>query len=135
MELTAPNPEKNKERSTLCSHATRISPEWLACEQRLCCVVEGIDRHQLLIRFSHLHIFDLDREFSFVIDVSTRFYKGWQCFHPFGYFAHIALVSSVITSTPSLPTLPILIGELNQSRNVYSFIQKIRCAFIELMQT
>jgi kinetochore protein Spc25 len=97
--------------------------------------VEGIDKQQLLIRFSHLHIFDLDREVSFVIDVSTRSYKGQQHFYLFSYFAHIASVSSVITSTPPLPMLPILIGEVNQSRDVYSFIREIRCAFMEMMQT
>lgn len=39
-------------------------------------MVEGIEKDQLLVRFSQVDPFDLNREFSFVIDVSDRIYKG-----------------------------------------------------------
>jgi len=68
--------EKDKERSTLNTHSSRVSPELSACEQRLSCVVEGIETDQLLIRFWQVDPSDLEREFSFVIDVSDRIYKG-----------------------------------------------------------
>ena len=78
------NPEKNKERSTLSSHATDISPALNVCEQRLHCIVEGIEKDRLLIRFSHLDTFHPEREFSFVVDLSTRSYKGlwYSCSSP-----------------------------------------------------
>ena len=39
---------------------------------------------------------------------------------------------TVPTTTPFLPTLPILLDELNDSRDVYAFIRRIRAAFQEL---
>jgi hypothetical protein len=68
--------EKNKERSVLNTHAESATPELKSCEHRLRCVVEGIEKDQLLVRFSHIDKSDLDREFSFVLDVSTRSYRG-----------------------------------------------------------
>jgi len=107
--------EKNKERSTLDAHAAYASPELRTCEQRLRCIVEGIEKYQLLVRFSHLDKSDLEREFSFVLDVSSRAYR-------------------VLTSTPLLPTLPIYVEQLNESRDVYAFIKQVRRAFEELAQ-
>lgn len=68
--------EKNKERSTLNEHAAYSSPELKSCEHRLRCVVEGIEKDQLLVRFSDIDKLALEREFSFVLDVSSRSYKG-----------------------------------------------------------
>ncbi|KIM81701.1 hypothetical protein PILCRDRAFT_821044 [Piloderma croceum F 1598] len=106
--------EKNKERSTLNAHAAYASPELKTCEQRLRCVVEGIEKDQLLVRFSHVDKSAFQREFSFVLDVSARAYR-------------------VLTSTPLLPTLPIYVEELNESRDVYAFIKKVRRAFEDLV--
>ena len=36
------------------------------------------------------------------------------------------------TTTPFLPTLPILLDELNESRDVYRFVRRVREAFKEL---
>jgi kinetochore protein Spc25, fungi type len=68
--------EKNKERSTLATQLSCASPELSACEQRLSCVVEGIEKDQLLVRFCRVDRSDSKREFSFVIDVTDRIYKG-----------------------------------------------------------
>jgi len=95
--------------------AAYASPELRTCEQRLRCIVEGIEKDQLLVRFSHLDKSDLEREFSFVLDVSSRAYR-------------------VLTSTPLLPTLPIYVEQLNESRDVYAFIKQVRRAFEELAQ-
>ena len=80
--------EKNKERSTLNAHAAYASPELKTCEQRLRCVVEGIEKDQLLVRFSHVDKSAFQREFSFVLDVSARAYRGtwlflclFSCYH------------------------------------------------------
>jgi kinetochore protein Spc25 len=43
-------------------------------------VIEGIAYDQILIRFTHIDPSDLDREFSLVIDVSSKAYKGEE--HP-----------------------------------------------------
>ena len=47
-----------------------------ACEHVLRCVIEGIERDQILIRFTHVDPLNPSREFSFVLDVSAHFYKG-----------------------------------------------------------
>jgi kinetochore protein Spc25 len=124
--------EKNKERSTLNAHAAYASPELKTCEHRLHCVVEGIEKDQLLVRFSHVDKSYLEREFSFVLDVSLRAYRGaWLRFVP-----SLVLDADVgcrwivvLTSTPLLPTLPIYVEELNESRDLYAFIKQVRRAF------
>lgn len=107
--------ERNSEHATLNWYASTTSPELRACESRLRCIVEGIAKDQLLIRFSHVDPTDHTREFSFVLDVSARSYR-------------------VLTSTPPLPTLPILVDQLNDSRNVYGFIKSVRQAYVELLK-
>ncbi|RDB24638.1 putative kinetochore protein SPC25 [Hypsizygus marmoreus] len=102
--------ERNKERSTLHTHASHISPELTACESHLFCIVEGIEKDQLLVRFSDVSASDPEREFSFVIDVSDRVFK-------------------VVTSSPPLLTMPILVDALNDSRDVYDFIRQVRMAY------
>ncbi|KAK7043738.1 kinetochore-associated Ndc80 complex subunit spc25 [Paramarasmius palmivorus] len=105
--------ERNKERTTLDAFAVRISPELKACEKRLACVIEGIEKNQLLIRFTKVDKADPDKEFSFVIDVSNQMYK-------------------VLTTSPPLPTLPNLVEYLNTTSDVYGFIVRIRQAFDRL---
>jgi hypothetical protein len=39
-------------------------------------VIEGIADDQILIRFTHIDPSDLGREFSLVIDASSKTYKG-----------------------------------------------------------
>ncbi|OBZ74623.1 putative kinetochore protein SPC25 [Grifola frondosa] len=102
--------EREREQSILGAHASRTVPELAHCEHVLQCAVEGIDKDKLLIQFSHIDPTDLNREFSLVIDVSSRSYK-------------------VPTTTPFLPTLPILLDELNENRDVYAFIKHVRQAF------
>ncbi|KAF9466858.1 chromosome segregation protein Spc25-domain-containing protein [Collybia nuda] len=102
--------ERNKERSTLTMHASRVSPALEACEHRLSCIVEGIEREQLLIRFWLVDPSEPQREFSFVMDVSDTAYK-------------------VIMSSPPLPSLPILVDDLNITRDVYGFIKLVREAY------
>ncbi|KAI0960816.1 hypothetical protein AcW1_000081 [Taiwanofungus camphoratus] len=106
--------ERNREQSLLGSHASRVAPEVSDCETRLQCFIEGIDKDKILVRFMQLDAADPNREFSLVIDVSSRSYK-------------------VPTTTPFLPTLPILLDELNDTRDVYTFIKRIRQAFGELV--
>ncbi|KAI0352428.1 hypothetical protein OH77DRAFT_785133 [Trametes cingulata] len=106
--------ERKREQSILDTHASRAAPELAACEAALKCAIEGIDRDKILVRFTHLDPADPAREFSLVVDVSARAYK-------------------VPTTTPFLPTLPILLDELNESRDIYAFIRRVRAAFRELV--
>ncbi|KAF8224037.1 hypothetical protein L208DRAFT_1313683 [Tricholoma matsutake] len=102
--------EKNKERSTLNLQSSYVSPELSACEQRLSCVVEGIEKDQLLVRYCNVDSSEPEREFSFVIDVSDRVYK-------------------VLTSSPPLPPLALLVDTLIDTRDVYEFIRQVRAAY------
>ena len=96
-------------------------------------VIEGIANDQILIRFTHIDPLDLDREFSIVVDGSNpnNTYKGedWDWWSNLLYKAH---GPSVPTSTPFLPTLPILVDELNRTRDLYNFIKQVWAAFDEL---
>ena len=74
--MTILNTEKNKERSILSSHSSGVSPELRVCEQRLSCIIEGVEKDRLLIRFSRIDSCEVDREVSFVIDLLNQMYKG-----------------------------------------------------------
>ena len=78
LQLNRPHqyPEKDKERQTLQLRATAISPELDVCQHQLRCVVEGIEKHQILVRFTHIDASDPNCEFSLVVDVSGQIYKG-----------------------------------------------------------
>ncbi|KAF8641539.1 hypothetical protein AX16_009916 [Volvariella volvacea WC 439] len=107
--------ERNKERATLDTHASRVFPELEACQKALSCIVEGVEKDQLLIRFYRVDLSDPQREFSFVIDVSQDTYK-------------------VITSSPVLPVMAILVDELNTTQDLYHFIKQVRAGYQELVQ-
>jgi hypothetical protein len=68
--------EKDRERQTLELHAAHTGPELDACETRLRCHIEGIEKDRLLIRFTHIDKMNIDREFSFVLDVASRSNQG-----------------------------------------------------------
>ncbi|KAG1809918.1 chromosome segregation protein Spc25-domain-containing protein [Suillus plorans] len=107
--------EKDRERQTLEMHAAQTGPELNACETRLRCHIEGIEKDRLLIRFTHIDKLDIDREFSFVLDVASS-------------------SNQVITTTPPLPNLPILLNELNETRDIFHFIRSMRSAFALLVE-
>ncbi|KAH9921353.1 uncharacterized protein B0H18DRAFT_1021830 [Fomitopsis serialis] len=94
--------ERDREESLLSSHAARTAPELSESEAKLQCIIEGIEKDKLLVRFLNLNPSSREQECSFVIDVSSRSYK-------------------VPTTTPYLPTLPILLDELNDTRDVDAF--------------
>jgi kinetochore protein Spc25 len=75
---------------------------------------------------------DVEKEFSLVLDVSLRTYRGvllLLCLSiSVGINGH-----AVLTSTPLLPTLPIYVDKLNESRDVYAFIKEVRQAFRDLV--
>ena len=68
--------EKEREENILRSRAQEVNYKLRACEETLHGVIEGIADDQILVRFTHIDSLDLDREFSVVIDVSNKIYKG-----------------------------------------------------------
>jgi len=121
--------EKEREENLLRSRAQEVNYKLRACEETLHGVIEGIADDQILLRFTHIDPSDLDREFSVVIDVSSKTYKGVGS----SEIPHtVADTPSVPTSTPFLPTLPILVDELNRTRDLYNFIKQVWEAFYEL---
>ncbi|KAH7884035.1 chromosome segregation protein Spc25-domain-containing protein [Phlebopus sp. FC_14] len=102
--------EKDSEGGILSEYAAQLQPDLAACESWLKCHIEGIEADQLLIRFSCVDSANTDRECSFVLDTSIPSYN-------------------VITTTPPLPSLPILLNELSETGDIYTFIKKMRSAF------
>ncbi|KAJ7158855.1 chromosome segregation protein Spc25-domain-containing protein [Mycena filopes] len=105
--------EKKKEREGLGTTATWVSSQVDSMQSRLSCVVEGVDKDQLLIRMAQIDPSDPEREFTFVLDVSGNSYK-------------------VLTSTPSLASLPILVGRLRESKDVLAFIKSVRQEYVDI---
>lgn len=106
----------------------------MACEHRLKCAIEGIDKDKILVRFSHIDPDDLNAEFSFVLDVSSRAYKGTPSARYMRPNCCSNAILAVPTTTPYLPILPLLLDELNASRDIYAFIRRIRQAFCDLVE-
>lgn len=68
--------ERKNEEDILNVHATQVATELSAHQSWLHCCIDGIETDKLLIRFSHVDGTNLDREFSFVLDVSEPSYNG-----------------------------------------------------------
>ena len=69
-------PERERERAILKAHASRTAPELEEFELHLKCVIEGIGKDQILVRFTHIDPLDHVREFSIVVDVTESTYKS-----------------------------------------------------------
>ncbi|KAF8899825.1 chromosome segregation protein Spc25-domain-containing protein [Gymnopilus junonius] len=106
--------EKNKERSTLSSYNSHVFPELRSCEERLSCAIEGVEKDRLLVRFSRLDPTEPQKEASFVIDLASETFK-------------------IITASPHLPSMPILVNNLNESRDIYAFFRDVRAAYVLLL--
>jgi len=77
--------EKEREENLLRSRGQEVHYKLRACEEMLHGVIEGVADDQVLVRFTHIDPSDLDREFSFVIDVSNKAYKGGVASDKFSY--------------------------------------------------
>jgi kinetochore protein Spc25 len=130
--LTLARVEKNKERSTLNSHAAHLSPELRSCEHRLACTIEGVQADRLLIRFFGLDPTDPERDASFVLDMSSQNYKGTRLL-----LRHLGLINFcpliVITASPHLPSMAILVNALNETRDIFAFMRNVRTAYKPLV--
>ncbi|KAH8118138.1 chromosome segregation protein Spc25-domain-containing protein [Phellopilus nigrolimitatus] len=104
---------KRKDMTTLDTNASRVSPELRECEARLQFALEGVERDKLLIRFMQIDPAEPQREFSIVIDTSARVYK-------------------VPLTTPPIPTIPLLVDQMNRSRDLFAFIKDVRAQFVEM---
>lgn len=120
--------DKDKERSTLNTHASRVAPELHAYETLLACSIEGMEKEQLLISFRGVDISGPDREFSFILDVSCHDYKGLNIRWIDDTSSRITLLAVVKTSPP-LPSLPLLVDKLNVTQDIFTFIVQIRQEF------
>jgi hypothetical protein len=61
-----------------------------------------------------------------VIDVSSNLYKSMP---PARFLVVVTDGLLVPTTSPVLPTLPIMLDELNETRDLYAFIKQVRQAF------
>jgi len=104
--------EKMRDRAILDNHSRQVGPALAALEDRLKFRIEGVKQDLLLFRFTHIDSSNHLREFSFVLDVSRSEYQVKKC-------------------SPTLPQLPVLLQDLNNSRNVYHFVHAMRQAFAE----
>ncbi|KAL5526654.1 SPC25 [Sanghuangporus sanghuang] len=106
--------DKQKDVSVLDTCASRLSPELKDMEERLQFDLEGVGQDKLLLRFLRIDPVGPQREFSIVIDASDRLY-------------HVPL------TTPPIPTLPLLVDQLNKTRDLFAFIKSLRARFVEMV--
>ncbi|KAL5485923.1 SPC25 [Sanghuangporus weigelae] len=107
--------DKQKDVSVLDTWASIVRREVRDMEERLQFDLEGVGQDKVLLRFLRIDPVELQREFSIVIDVSDRQY-------------HVPL------TTPPIPTLPLLVDQLNKTRDFYSFIKSVRARFVEMVE-
>ena len=125
-------PERERERAILKAHASRTAPELEEFERHLKCVIEGIGKDQILVRFTHIDPLDRVREFSIVVDVTESTYKSTSHLTNHRFYSLTVICYTVPTASPLPPTLPFLLDELNDSRDIYAFIKHVRHAFEQL---
>ncbi|EJD06748.1 uncharacterized protein FOMMEDRAFT_165457 [Fomitiporia mediterranea MF3/22] len=114
-ELNNLRKDKQKDMTVLDTHACRVSPELRDCVERLQFMLEGVGQDKLLIRFLNIDPNEPQREFSIVVDASNRVYQ-------------------VPLTTPPIPTIPLLVDQLNKTRDVFAFIKSVRSHFIDMIK-
>ncbi|KAJ1310727.1 hypothetical protein OPQ81_009248 [Rhizoctonia solani] len=102
--------EKSQDLAKLEHQVALNEPEARALGDLLKWSVQGVQRDVLRITFTHIDESDWGREFSFVVDLSEKTYK-------------------VTTSSPLLPQMSALVEWLNETREFYWFVKKVRMAF------
>ena len=83
--------------------------------------LEGVREDVLCIVFNHVYENDWTRECSFTVDLSQREYKGNK--------QSILMLIAVIECKPPLNNLSELVQELNETREFYEFLKRMRQAF------
>lgn len=76
-----------------------------------------------------------DREFRFVIDISENTYRSSSFLLLYATTQANAGFLIVQTCSPMISTLSLLLDELNETRNLYSFIHQMRKEFERLAVT
>ncbi|KAF5355787.1 hypothetical protein D9756_004293 [Leucocoprinus leucothites] len=105
--------EKDKERATLSTHASSVPPELIGCEAQLACNIEGVGKDKLLFRFTNTNHEDPTQEASFVLDIADADYK-------------------VVTISPNLPAISVLLSQLSDTGDIYTFIRAVQKVFIQI---
>ncbi|KAA1475455.1 hypothetical protein DENSPDRAFT_842238 [Dentipellis sp. KUC8613] len=104
--------EKGRERGILERLSSQEIPELQASVDETGCTIEGVGRDQLLFQFHNVNPADPRQQFTFVLDMSGNTYRA-------------------LSSSPQLLTLPILVDELNDTKDIYSFIKNLRQSFLQ----
>ncbi|ODN78089.1 hypothetical protein L198_08008 [Cryptococcus wingfieldii CBS 7118] len=114
-EVRSEETEKERQKNMLNDMRDRDTVELKQMEEALGWKVEGIKGTFLLMRFYLIDPDDPAKEFSFIVDVSKQDY------------------TVVPNCDPPIPTLPQLVRQLNEDRDLFSFIKKVRKSFRALI--
>ncbi|WVQ81849.1 hypothetical protein IAT38_003976 [Cryptococcus sp. DSM 104549] len=113
-EVKAERTEKERQGKMLDEMRDRDEMELRELEEAMGWKVEGIRQDQLLMRFTLIDPAEPAREFSIIVDVSKSDYSVPNC-------------------DPPIATLPELVHQLNDDRDLYTFIKRVRKAFRALI--
>jgi kinetochore protein Spc25 len=83
------------------------------CQEKLGLFVESQPDDSTKFSFKYIDATDWDRRFTIIIDVSTGKYQVRAC-------------------EPHIPNLPSLVEQLHADGDFYSFLRKVRAAFIDI---
>ncbi|WVR07494.1 hypothetical protein IAU60_004536 [Kwoniella sp. DSM 27419] len=113
-EVKSEKAERERQGKVLDDMRDRDEVELRELEEVVGLKIEGIKADLLMLRFTLLDPADPTREFSILVDVSKQDYTVPNC-------------------DPSLPSLPDLVRQLNQDRQFFLFIKRVRKAFRALI--
>ncbi|KAF9288803.1 kinetochore-associated Ndc80 complex subunit spc25 [Mortierella alpina] len=112
-EVKAKREAKFAQKKALDEQILKNKPEVSCYESVLAMRIVGVQEDRIGFVFTRINEQDWDQEFSITIDVSQYDYSASEC-------------------VPSLPELPSLVRYLNDTRDLYGFLKRVRKGFKDL---
>jgi kinetochore protein Spc25 len=125
--------EKQQDRGVLTKYAGALRRELDELQQLLHCEAEGVGHDRLLFRFWSVDPQDPEREFNFTIDIGGDAYRGarWFLPNPNSKMTDEYDTATVLASNPVLPSMRALLDDLNETKDIYAFLVRVRVAFTD----
>ncbi|KAF9937951.1 kinetochore-associated Ndc80 complex subunit spc25 [Mortierella antarctica] len=112
-EVKAKREAKFAQKKALDEQILKNKPEVSCYESVLAMRIVGVQEDRIGFVFTRINEQDWDQEFAITIDVSQYDYSASEC-------------------VPSLPELPSLVRYLNDTRDLYGFLKRVRKGFKDL---
>ncbi|KAG0215697.1 kinetochore-associated Ndc80 complex subunit spc25 [Mortierella sp. NVP41] len=112
-EVKAKREAKIAQKKALDEQVLKNKPELASYETVLAMRIVGVKEDHIGFVFTRISELDWDREYAITVDVSQHEFAASDC-------------------SPNLPELPAMLRYLNETRDFYGFLKKVRQAFKDL---